>query len=142
MCRDISSQRKNRDKGGSDCGDNGSEVKKLKCVTCDKVGGEEDKCIECEDCPQWSHAGCVGILNGELLDMFANLPGAHWFCSICDKVSSKLCKLEKKVAGMPAEINTLGKNRSIVQNMLSDLVTPKLDSMQTLCTDTRVEVKA
>ena len=29
-----------------------------------------------------------------------------------------------------------------MQNMLSDLVTPKLDSMQTLCTDTRVEVKA
>ena len=52
---------------------------------CDKAFGGKTSVLS---------AGCVGIITGEVLDMFTNLPGAHWLCSICDKVSAKLFDLE------------------------------------------------
>lgn len=101
-----------------------------KCELCVKPFLEDDACIECEVCLKWFHAECIGILDAKLLDLFASLPGAHWSCSVCDKLGSRVLKLERKVDGIPNEIKKLNNSLGEIQSMFTNIVTPKLNSME------------
>ena len=68
-----------------------------KCATCVGIILENDGCIECEKCFRWYHSQCVGIINKELLELFANRPGAHWLYTACDRINSRIAKIEVKV---------------------------------------------
>ena len=57
---------------------------KTKCATCVDIILEKDGCIECEECFDWYHSQCVDIINRELLELFADLTGAHWLCTACE----------------------------------------------------------
>lgn len=104
------------------------------CDSCNSVISNQDKCIECEDCLRWFHSSCIGINDDKLFDLFSSLPGAHWSCSVCDKAIPKIAKLDQKVSGIPEELKKLDASIHSIHEMLTNIVTPKLSSLEASCT--------
>lgn len=96
------------------------------CGSCDKFVTKREKSINCDACEQLYHIKCQKVSEDKL--NFLVQPenaDAHWFCSTCNKSSSKFFKmyasLTKRQDEMDREVKEVKGNVKDIQSELKEL---------------------
>ena len=101
------------------------DVTPYPCSKCSKNCTDENSCVQCELCFEWSHTVCLDI-SAESYKLLKSLTGSRWFCSRCDSkldtIMEKAISIEVETKALKTEVNSVKDRLDIVERKLEGSV--------------------
>ena len=95
------------------------------CATCQKNCKDENSCMQCDFCLEWSHTICIDMSNDTYKALIA-VKGSRWYCSKCntkvDNLLDKANSLELETQAVKSDVADLKKRMETVETKLKGSV--------------------